>query len=680
MSDLLRAFSPSQSNRGPDVLSLQKILWLALELRAGVATAQGENLLLYQGEEDEENEDGGDGGGEAGGRRIPANFEQRRAMIRGGVLISDLGQRVPLHQKARQELQFHSMLIAPHQVELLFVLCTLLSGRRKIEVQRRLARLGMSDSLLLMFDRLSWEKPPFSGVNPLEHIHGPGCECNPESALRVQFMRLVHNFFDRDFVGNEIKALLLGKGEAVLITEAVSSSYLQKSQLVPVEERGLLTRIMDTLQREPPDSVYRFWLSSCLEAYLRGAGQREQLFVARAGVLAHTADHIMSVAKLTAPNLQTAFDLLGEVVKNNQMTLEMMEEVLTASDGTFSAFMDVVMANLVDSNVFLRSLYLSLETVSDQHSRLEAATAGAVGASLQETSTAALRSPGYLTHSWIQFGAKLLLRPPPPPNSSSSSSFSSSSSAATTLATESSASSSRQGQDQQDQMQTQGVWEALRKVSAGVTSLSAKLLRSPADGGLSSALGPAEPISVLAPPPPPAEGDLSEAFFTPPEAPRFKKGATAAASLVVPPLSTSSNAASTSSSSSLFSSSFPEDQQLQSESRLGLSWDGVQPPSISGWSLPDGLFGLGVFLMRERETVLLRLMETVTVRTVNHENICCLNTALLMLVLAHRRFVSLPSPHTRPHAHIGHYPHPLFSFSLFLSHFFTQGPSRDRFG
>ena len=65
-------------------------------------------------------------------------------------------------------------------------------------------------------------------------------------------------------------------------------------------------------------------------------------------------------------------------------------------------------------------------------------------------------------------------------------------------------------------MQTQGVWEALRKVSAGVTSLSAKLLRSPADGGLASALGPAEPISVLAPPPPPAEGDLSEAFFTPP--------------------------------------------------------------------------------------------------------------------------------------------------------------------
>jgi hypothetical protein len=38
---------------------------------------------------------------------------------------------------AREELTFHALSLAPHQVELLFVLCTLLSGRRKIDVQRR---------------------------------------------------------------------------------------------------------------------------------------------------------------------------------------------------------------------------------------------------------------------------------------------------------------------------------------------------------------------------------------------------------------------------------------------------------------------------------------------------------------------------------------------------------------
>jgi hypothetical protein len=36
---------------------------------------------------------------------------------------------------AKKELQFHAMLLAPHQIELIFVMCTLLSGRRKINLQ-----------------------------------------------------------------------------------------------------------------------------------------------------------------------------------------------------------------------------------------------------------------------------------------------------------------------------------------------------------------------------------------------------------------------------------------------------------------------------------------------------------------------------------------------------------------
>ena len=54
---------------------------------------------------------------------------------------------------ARKELQFHAMFLHPHQVELLFVLCTLLSGRRKIHVQKLLAGLGMGQVLTDMFAR-----------------------------------------------------------------------------------------------------------------------------------------------------------------------------------------------------------------------------------------------------------------------------------------------------------------------------------------------------------------------------------------------------------------------------------------------------------------------------------------------------------------------------------------------
>lgn len=36
------------------------------------------------------------------------------------------------------------------------------------------------------------------------------------------------------------------------------------------DTRGLLSKIVDVLMQEPMDSLYRFWLASCVEAFLRG--------------------------------------------------------------------------------------------------------------------------------------------------------------------------------------------------------------------------------------------------------------------------------------------------------------------------------------------------------------------------------------------------------------------------
>ena len=54
--------------------------------------------------------------------------------------------------------------------------------------------------------------------------------------------------------------------------------------------------------------------------------------------------------------------------------------------------MDVVVANLIDSNVFLRSLYLTMEFISDTAAQYEG----------PDESDAAEASTCYLTHSWIQ--------------------------------------------------------------------------------------------------------------------------------------------------------------------------------------------------------------------------------------------------------------------------------------
>lgn len=97
-------------------------------------------------------------------------------------------------EDAANELQFNSLLLAPYQVEVLFVICTLLGGRRKIDTQRKLKEYGIIPILNEMFHRLSWgtsasirqSRSPFSNdtssTDGRQHeseiqpsgIHGPG--------------------------------------------------------------------------------------------------------------------------------------------------------------------------------------------------------------------------------------------------------------------------------------------------------------------------------------------------------------------------------------------------------------------------------------------------------------------------------------------------------------------------
>ena len=477
-----------------------------------------------------------------------------------------------------------ALALLAHQVEVLFVMCTLLAGKRKAQVQDRLMELDIVPALLHMFDRLDWNRAPSS--SPVERIHGPGCECNPESALRIQYLRLVHNLSDREHDRGHAKHQFLSKaeiqsveeyaafdglkqyvflgggskGDGVLRCPAASaderweqpgapadlnddhdgyrlrdgmwdqslssercceqylfnshsaastpsmdtsdeaghgaatgrwiqppqtpasrnmnvvtsknpnsealdgvdsdqeaarqvaptaaggctskqgqrarrnaaggdsqaedpslhaepvldgrsdhsdtaqffgrvSSFLQPESrnarpntrrvqegsartgpggegpadypIIKEQDQGLISRILHVFMRETPDSTYRFWLASCIEAFLRGSDVRSQVLMARSGLLRHLVDGILN--SQGSGNLQTNFDLLGELVKCNPEVFTILNEVLDDSH-TYTAFMQVVVSNLVDSNVFLRAVILSLEFFSAR--RIELQTLG----------------------------------------------------------------------------------------------------------------------------------------------------------------------------------------------------------------------------------------------------------------------------------------------------------------
>jgi Trpc4-associated protein len=179
-------------------------------------------------------------------------------------------------------------------VELCFVLCTLLGGRRKIDLAAKLSELGVVDVLSSMFVRLAWGTNKSEDENRAEQggIHGPGCECNPESALRVQFLRLLHNFCDRDCDNSFAKRAMLTKEETLTLglvdgrrqamlggKPAGVVEAMSNMERHPDCPRGLLAKVVEVLIAEPADSKYKFWLASCIESYLRGATPVEQAYV-----------------------------------------------------------------------------------------------------------------------------------------------------------------------------------------------------------------------------------------------------------------------------------------------------------------------------------------------------------------------------------------------------------------
>ena len=290
-----------------------------------------------------------------------------------------------------------------------------------------LNKLGLIPVLDDMFQRLPWHKlrPTAGSTNesaadrPREvgdgnagvegegdpqqpnGIHGPGCECTPESALCVQYLRLLHNFCDRDCDNYAGRRLLLSESERRLVFGGNGGNDNNNPMTRPGSvQPGLLSKIIAAFISESDESPYRFWLASCIESYLRGSSAGEQVFAARSGLLEHLVEDVSSDRLHCAGSLQTSFDLLGELGKGNVEVFTLLASSL--DEESFRKLMSVAAANLVDSNVFIRSLLLSLErlSASDQLVPLYL-DPSIVGAGLRPwSSQTGNASRTYLTHSW----------------------------------------------------------------------------------------------------------------------------------------------------------------------------------------------------------------------------------------------------------------------------------------
>jgi len=290
------------------------------------------------------------------------------------------GQRSALDELSDlDEHRFQPALLAASKlnnfVHVLYTLSLLLMGKDRKKVQKSLAKLKLASALNSLFDYLIWnckcEYPQENANQIRSHI------C-PEVAVKIQFLRLVHSFCDN----SEFKRVILSKDEIQEILqynhEALPSLRCDDEALMvdcklrcTRDKVGLLSKIVHVIKQEPFSASFRFWLTRAIESFLRGGTfYADQLFLINRGIVQDTLQNILAI-NFTRPKevLQNCFDMLGELIKFNIKGFSVLNGELHGNE-TFDMFLRMINHSLVDSNMFLRSIFLSIDFFESEASNL----------------------------------------------------------------------------------------------------------------------------------------------------------------------------------------------------------------------------------------------------------------------------------------------------------------------
>ncbi|KAF7238921.1 Short transient receptor potential channel 4-associated protein, partial [Varanus komodoensis] len=188
--------------------------------------------------------------------------------------------------------------------------------------------------------------------------------------LKIQFLRLLQSFSDH----HENKYLLLNSQELNELSAISLKANIPEVEavvntdrsLVCDGKRGLLTRLLQVMKKEPAESSFRFWQARAVESFLRGAtSYADQMFLLKRGLLEHILYCIVDSECKSRDVLQSYFDLLGELMKFNIDAFKRFNKYIN-TDEKFQIFLNQINSSLVDSNMLVRCITLSLDRFESQ--------------------------------------------------------------------------------------------------------------------------------------------------------------------------------------------------------------------------------------------------------------------------------------------------------------------------
>lgn len=165
----------------------------------------------------------------------------------------------------------------------------------------------------------------------------------------------------------------------IFLIEEIHSCLQVSEEVLKVETRlrctkekvGLLSKIVQVIKQEPFSASFRFWLTRAIESFLRGGtSYADQMFLISRGIVEDTLQNILAI-NFNRPKevLQSCFDMLGELIKFNTNGFDILNKQLNETD-KFNMLLRMINQSLVDSNMFLRSIFLSIEFFENNQSVL----------------------------------------------------------------------------------------------------------------------------------------------------------------------------------------------------------------------------------------------------------------------------------------------------------------------
>ncbi|XP_053309414.1 short transient receptor potential channel 4-associated protein [Spea bombifrons] len=285
----------------------------------------------------------------------------------GGLANPSSRTQLPQSMKIMHEIMY--------KVEVLYVLCVLLMGRQRNQVHKMIAEFKLIPGLNNLFDKLIWRK--HSPSNLVLHGHNQNCDCSPDISLKIQFLRLLQSFSDH----HENKYLLLNSQELNELSAISLKANIPEVEAVLNTDRslvcdgkkGLLTKLLQVMKKEPAESSFRFWQARAVESFLRGVtSYADQMFLLKRGLLEHILYCIVDSECKSRDVLQSYFDLLGELMKFNIDAFKRFNKYINTEE-KFQIFLNQINSSLVDSNMLVRCIALSLDRFESQSDDIKVA-------------------------------------------------------------------------------------------------------------------------------------------------------------------------------------------------------------------------------------------------------------------------------------------------------------------